>query len=158
VIKEENIKEIKRLEMQISKCEANLSNDHFLKNAPANIILKEKQKKNDFEAILKTIKKNIESEEIKEVNDNKKVLGTFQVKDTLFTVILPNKYQDAYDFLIKKFETSEKVNWHIEYLREKKNIFQEYSKEWFDYIYNEDIKEDEIIKLYNIFKNDASKI
>lgn len=147
--------EIKRIELQIAKCKDNLSNEKFLKKAPQNIILKEEQKIIDFESLLKILKKETENE----INNFQgKKIGEFQVKDSLYIVILPNKkIIKEYNFLLNKFESIEKIKWYIEFLREKKNIFQEYSREWFDYIYNEDIKEDEIIELYNIL-NGTSKI
>ena len=55
------IKDIDRLEKQILSCRLNLMNEKFIKNAPPNVIIKEKHKLDDFECELGFLKQDLKT-------------------------------------------------------------------------------------------------
>lgn len=106
----------------INKSISKLSNEKFLQNANPELIRLEKIKIEDF--------KKLQSQKtLNQLFDN-------------FGIDLIN--------LILKYNSLEKIYWHIQYYREKNNIFDEYSTEWFDYIYNTDITQEEITFLITL--------
>jgi len=106
----------------INKTISKLSNQKFLDNAQPELIELEKKKLIDF--------KNLQEQ---------KLINSF------FT-------QFGIDFinLLIKFHSLEKIYWHLHYYREKSVIFEEYSEEWYQFIYDENIIQSEIKYLLNI--------
>lgn len=68
-------------------------------------------------------------------------------------IIANNQWNSQYKSLLYHFETRERIGWHIQYLRECLTKLPLYEKEWFDYVYCENISLIESEQLYNlIFK------
>ena len=141
-------KEIKRVEEQISKCDAKLSNPSFVDRAPENVILNEQNKKKDFTAQLEMLKS--QSNKSEDYYEDEKCV--FMVRDTINWIFVPRTERKK-EFLISKLGSIEKINWHIQYLREQKSDIEIYSEEWFNYVYNEEITPKEIGELFEIFRN-----
>lgn len=116
---EEEVKEIKDQTNNINKSKAKLSNKKFIENAKKDLVILEEKKLIDF---------------------------TNLQKEKKLTELLNNI---GYDFilLILKFYDIEQIYYHLEYYREQNCEIELYSKEWFDYIYNSNIKEEEILYL-----------
>lgn len=112
----ENFKPIPDQTFNINKCVSMLSNQKFLDNADPELIKKEKIKLNDF-----------------------KILQAQKNLNNIF-----NKFGIDFIYLILKFHSFEKIYWHIQFYRELITSSEEYSKEWFDYIYSVDIEQFEI--------------
>jgi hypothetical protein len=118
-ITSQELKIIQDQSYNINKCLSKLSNQKFLENASIELINNEKKKLIDFT--------NLQQEKI--INDNFNTFG-----------------KDFIEILLKFFSL-EKIYWHIQYYRENNCKLEEYSKEWFDYIYNDKINIDEITYL-----------
>jgi hypothetical protein len=140
----DHTKEIKRLEEQISKCDAKLSNSSFVDRAPKEVILNEQNKKRDFTAQLENLKN--QSNKSGDYYDDERC--EFMVRDTKFLILVP-RIERKKEFLISKLG---EINWHIQYLREQNTNIEIYSEEWYNYIYNEDITAKEINELFEIFR------
>ena len=135
--------EISRIEANIKKCNANLNNIAFLNNAPSNIISLEQNKKKDFESQLIALKNSLKTKQNK--------YSTI-VESSIFTIISVCGISiEKYLFLIRKLKNIDGINNHIQYLRESTTSIKKYTKEWFDFIYDKDIKDDELNSLCNIF-------
>jgi len=135
--------EISRIEANIKKCNANLNNIAFINNAPGNIIALEQNKKKDFESQLIALKNSLKTKQNK--------YSTI-VESSIFTIISVCGISiEKYLFLIRKLKNIDGINNHIQYLRESTTSIKKYTKEWFDFIYDKDIKDDELNSLCNIF-------
>jgi len=144
-------KEIKRLEEQIAKCDVKLSNSSFVDKAPKDIILKEQQKKKDFTAQLEIIRKQLENSKSVSKDYYDDEICQFTVGTTVSYFKIPRTERKK-EFLISKLDSVEKINWHIQYLREQKTNIEIYSEEWYNFIYNEEITSNEINELFEIFR------
>lgn len=113
---------IKDQTFNINKSLSKLNNQKFLENAGEELVKLEKIKLEDFKKL-----------------QDQKILNTFF-----------DRFGIDFINLILKFYSLEKIYWHIQYYREKITIFEEYSNEWFQYIYNTDIEQNEINYLKNI--------
>lgn len=115
----ENLKPIVDQNYNINKAISKLTNQKFLENANPELIENERKKLEDFKKL--------------------------QAQKTL------NLFFDQFgiDFinLIFKYYSLEKLYWHLQYYREQNTNFEEYSDEWFKFIYNIDINQEEINQL-----------
>lgn len=87
------------------------------------------------EKFLENASQDVKEREIEKLND-------FQM--------LLNMY--VYNFKIKlkeKFGSHERMMWQIESMREKYTEIPLYTKEWFDYVYNENVEPEEFYYLAN---------
>ncbi len=139
-------KDVIRLENQIATCNSKLSDKSFIDKAPANVISKEQAKLKDFTAQLEILKNQTKSADYYE--DEK---CEFMVRDTKFWIFVPQTERKK-EFLISKLGSIEKINWHIQYLREQKTNLEIYSEEWYNFIYDEEITSKEIGELFEIFR------
>ena len=112
----EDFKPIPDQTHNINKCISKLSNQKFLDNAEPELIVMEKRKIEDF-----------------------KRLQTQKNLNNIF-----NKFGFDFIYLLLKFHSFEKIYWHLQFYRELITSFEEYSTNWFDYIYNVDIEQFEI--------------
>lgn len=119
---DEELKPIYDQTNNINKAISKLSNQKFLENANLELIELEKKKLEDFKKL--------------------------QIQKTLN--IFFEKFGIDFINLILKFHSLEKIYWNIQFFREKNTIFDKYSKEWFEYIYNTNIEQDEINYLKNL--------
>jgi hypothetical protein len=117
----QELKVIQDQSYNINKCLSKLFNQKFLENASIELVNNEKKKLIDFT--------NLQQEKI--LNDFFNTFG-----------------KDFIEILLKFFSL-EKIYWHIHYYRELNCKLEEYSKEWFDYIYNDKINIEEINYLKN---------
>ena len=119
---DEEFKPIQDQTNNINKTISKLSNSKFLENVSSEIVELEKKKLIDF--------KNLQEQ---------KLINSYF-----------NQFGMDFINLILKFHSLEKIYWHLQYYREKNTILEEYSKEWYDYVYHTDIKQIEIKHLLNL--------
>lgn len=112
----EELKPIYDQTHNINKSISKLSNEKFLQNANPELIKIEKIKIEDFKKL--------------------------QAQKTLNLFF--DKFGIEFINLILKYKSLEKIYYHIQYYREKITIFEECSTDWFNYIYCEDIKQEEL--------------
>jgi hypothetical protein len=113
----EYLKEIIRLEGQIIKMEATLSDEKFMSKAPPNVIELNKKKLADFNNVLNRTMDELVG----------KLRARFDYNDGLEGVDAPDR-----------------LGWQIEWMREQKYLNDrkitleecEFDKEYFDYVYN----------------------
>lgn len=118
---------IKDQESNINKCLNKLNNPKFVSNVSEEVI-------------------NLENKKLQDAIN----LQNFNLLNICFT-----KYKKDFIYIFLYFEELEKIFWHIEYYRELNTKIEKYSKEWFDYIYQKNITEDEIKHL--MFLKSGSK-
>lgn len=114
--------EINRLEIQIENCNVKLLNKTFTEKAPKEIVDNEQKKKNNFMLKMSMLKS---------------------------TILQFECGKEQYDLIIKT-GSQEKIDWYIQYLREKKCKEELYLENWFNEIYNEQIQSNEIKELHKI--------
>lgn len=116
------LEEISRLENQIAKCDLKLLNEKFIEKATIETILSERKKKADF---------------------------TFKISSLRSILVQLECGKQQYDLLIK-FGSIDNVTNQILYFREKKTTEDLYSQKWISEIYDQNIKTEEILELYNL--------
>lgn len=119
---DEKLKPILDQTFNISKSISKLSNEKFLENADIKLVELEKIKLEDFKKL-----------------QSQKILNTFF-----------DNFGIDFINLIFKFYSLEKIYWHTQYYREKNTFLEEYSNEWFEYVYSVDINQEELNHLKNL--------
>ena len=130
----EYLKEILRLEGQITKMEATLSDEKFLSKAPENVIQINKKKLADFNQVLNR---------------------------TVEEAVSKLRQRLNYDDGLEGVDAVDRLDWHIQWLREGKHIYGvhfDFSKEidysncefddkYFEYVYNPRATKQELAEL-----------
>ena len=114
-----------RLQKNINQCEKLLKNKSFTNNASTSKIKKEYKKKLDFETQINSLK---EGNELIECSHE-------------------------FNYLLSNLKSTERIGFHIQYMREIECKLPMYSNEWIEFVYEKHITSSEYISLYEISNN-----
>jgi hypothetical protein len=113
---DEQVKIFEDQTSNIQKTERNLSNQRYLDNAKPEIVELERKKLIDFNLL-----------------QQQNLINKFF-----------NQFGYEFILLLYKYTSLEKIFWHVQYYRELNTEIEEFSPEWFEYVYGNNLVKSEI--------------